>query len=45
MEGEPTAFGKKLDYDCVLDCRGYNFLGPKKYMTGELANCLDTNKG
>lgn len=43
FEGEATA--KALDYSCVVDCMGYKFHGPRKYMTGDLARCLDKQNG
>ena len=43
FEGETTA--KALDYSCIVDCRGYKFKGPRKFMTGDLANCLDKQNG
>jgi len=44
FDGENTL--KALDYEMELDCRGYKFLGPPNYMTGDLAQCLapDTNQ-
>jgi len=33
------------NYDYVIDCRGFKFLGPAKYMTGPLAECLDKKTG
>ena len=33
-----------LGYDCTVNCMGYNFQGPKRFMTGDLANCL-TERG
>jgi len=32
-------------YKCIIDCRGFKYLGPSKYMTGDLAQCLDKKSG
>ena len=42
-----TPYNEELaaNYDYVIDCRGFNFLGPRKYMTGVLAECLDKKTG
>ena len=43
FEGEATA--KALGYDVALDCRGYSFPGPAKFMTGALAKTLEPKSG
>lgn len=42
-----TPYNEELaaKYDYVIDCRGFKFLGPRKYMTGPLAECLDKKTG
>jgi len=42
-EGEATA--ASLGYDFQLDCRGYKFVAPGKFMKGELSKCVDPSKG
>lgn len=31
---------EKLGCDFTLNCMGFSFAGPKRYMTGEMAKCL-----
>jgi hypothetical protein len=35
----------QLGYKVAIDCRGYRFEGAKKFMKGELSNCLCLNSG
>lgn len=35
----------ELEYDLVFDCTGFKFEGPKKYMQGEMAECVDKESG
>lgn len=42
VEGETAA---ALGYDYALDCRGYKFTAPAKFMTGGLSKCVDKKNG
>jgi len=42
-EGEVTA--ASLGYDYQLDCRGYKFTSPSKFMVGDLRQCLNPDNG
>jgi hypothetical protein len=33
------------EYDFVIDCRGYQFIGPRKYFKGEMEGCLNKKNG
>jgi len=33
------------NYVKVIDCVGFKFVGPKHFMTGDLAACLDKRSG
>jgi thioredoxin reductase len=42
--------GQKLEipgsqYDCILDCRGFKYVGPSQYLQGDLAACVDKLTG
>ena len=47
LTGHPYKDGKVggKDFDYILDCSGFKFTGPQKYMQGELANCLCKKTG
>lgn len=36
---------KNLGYDHYVNCTGFRFIGPRKFMTEELADCLDPRSG
>jgi len=36
---------KALGYDMALDCRGYKFSGPQKYMQGDMARHVSEKSG
>ena len=40
-EGEGVA----AEYEIHLDCRGFKFNGPRKYMQDEMAECVDPKTG
>lgn len=42
-----TGFDESMraDWDIVLDCRGFKYLGPQGYMQGSFAECLDKKTG
>lgn len=44
-----TSFGSgtaaDLGYDYSLNCLGYNFQGPKRFLTEDLAKCLEPKTG
>ena len=33
------------EFDYKLDCRGYKFEGPRKFMQNELKDCVDKKTG
>ena len=37
--------GKNEDYSLVIDCMGFKYIGPKHFMQGPLAQCLDKKSG
>lgn len=40
---EDAQFAQEFDY--VINCAGIRFEGPRKYMSGDLANCVEGNTG
>ena len=36
---------KTYGYDYYIDCTGYKFPGPKKFMKKELSKCVDPRTG
>lgn len=35
----------QLGYDYFIDCTGYKFTGPRRFMTQELSECIDPRTG
>jgi hypothetical protein len=35
----------KMGFDCVVDCRGFKYLGPSEYMQNNMAECVDKKTG
>lgn len=40
-EGEGIA----SEYEAIIDCRGFRYLGPRKYLQGEMSECIDGKTG
>ena len=36
---------KSLGYEYSIDCTGYSFLGPRRFMTKEMSKCIDPRTG
>ena len=45
QEGDEIKSASGENYEVIIDCRGYKFTSPAKFMTGPLAECVDKAKG
>ena len=47
LPGTPYSDGCELEkqFDYVINCAGLKFLGPKKFLTGPLADCIEPRTG
>lgn len=44
-EGDTFKTAGGADYSYVLDCRGFKYNGPKHYLQGDMAQCVDKKTG